>query len=155
MMIARTMAVAYGEVGAYPVTFVARSGIPKGVPNTLCEIAGERLFRTLLKLVTKYVLGKLEQDTLGVRGALAPARDTEVTQELNRRNAGQEQELYDQVQVAVPESVAALESDLTVQPAVRRIVVALAASEQLATAVEDVLEAFYSTNDPAWPGRLP
>jgi hypothetical protein len=130
MTIAWNMAVAYGQAGAHPVTLVRRSGILEVVPANLRETAGESLFKTLLKWVTKYALGKLGQDIQGARGALALARDTEVARKLNRRNAGQEP--YDQV--AVPESIAALKRDLTVQPAVREVAAGLAASEQPATA---------------------
>jgi hypothetical protein len=135
MTIAWNMAVAYGEAGAYPVTFVWRSGILEVVPANLREIAGESLFKTLLKWVMKYALGKIGQDTQGVRGgAFVLPRDTEVARELNRRNAGQEP--YDQV--AVPESVAepttaelaALERDLSMQPAVQEVAAALAAPEE-------------------------
>jgi hypothetical protein len=139
MTIARNVAAAYGAAGAYSVTFVWRSGILEVLPANLHEIAGESLFKTLLKWVTKYALGKIGQDIQGMRGGvLALPRDIEVARELNRRNTGQEP--YDQV--TVPESVAeptlaelaALERDLAVQPAVREVAAALAAPEQPATA---------------------
>jgi hypothetical protein len=96
MTIARNVAAAYGEAGAYPVTFVWRSGILEVLPANLHEIAGESLFKTLLKWVTKYALGKIRQDIKGMRGGvLALPRDIEVARELNRRNTGQEP--YDQV----------------------------------------------------------
>lgn len=137
MTIARNVAAAYREAGAYPVAFVWRSGILEVVPGNLREISGENLFKTLLKWVTKYALGKLGQDD-GARGMLDLPRDTEVARELNRRHV--EQEPYDDVVVSADvdeptaSELAALERDLAGQPALQEVAAAVATPAEPETA---------------------
>lgn len=82
----------YRQAGAVPVFFIWQSDLIRTVQENLSEIAGEDLFKSVLKWVLKYAVGKInEADGLGGRGlGLQTPNDTVIYTELAKRDAGKE-----------------------------------------------------------------
>jgi hypothetical protein len=75
----------YDLVPAHPVFFIWESGLLEVISHNLGEIAGEDIFKTLLKWLLKFTVGKLEQ-TPGEKGIeFRTPTDMEFYEELSLR----------------------------------------------------------------------
>jgi len=98
----------YEAADAYPVFFVWRSGIREIVTGNLGEMAGEELFKRLLRKIVKYTVGKVQQTDGDRAAAVLPTPDEmSVNRELVRRQ--RDEEPYDHVEA--PPEVAAVTND--------------------------------------------
>lgn len=78
------------SIDAYPLFFVYESGFLEIVSRNLTDIAGEDVFKALLRRLLKYTVSKL-RDPLGAKGLTSvPPTDIELHTELLRRDAGDE-----------------------------------------------------------------
>lgn len=88
--IAESLGPTYTSAGAYPVFFVWHSGLLETLQGNLKKIAAEEAFGLLEKWVTKFAVGKLQQEP-GSRGlTIAAPSDYELALELARRREGGE-----------------------------------------------------------------
>ncbi len=92
----------YTAAGAYPVSFIWRSGLLETIRGNLPEIFSEDVFKTILRWVTRYAIGKVKQQP-GERalGVLQTPSGMDVEVELARRDA--QQEPY--AELAIPDDV--------------------------------------------------
>jgi hypothetical protein len=105
--VARNLTPVYRAAGAYPVFFVWHGGLLEVVRGNLAEIAAEEAFSLLEKWVTKFSVGKLQQEP-GSRGlTIAAPSDYEVALELARRREGGEP--FDDL--PAPDTVSELDPD--------------------------------------------
>ena len=83
---------AYRRAGAEPVFFVWESGLLEVLRHNLAEIAGEDLFKVVLKWVTKFAVGKVNEAAgIGGRGIeLQVPNDVAVYTELEKRRRNEE-----------------------------------------------------------------
>ena len=88
--IARRLAPVYDGAGAYPIFFVWESGVLEIVTHNLTEIAGEDIFKILLKYVLKFAVGKLGQAAGAKSIAAAMPNDMQMHIEMARPEPFQE-----------------------------------------------------------------
>jgi hypothetical protein len=88
--IATMLAPRFLSINAYPLFFVYETGFLEIVSRNLNVIAGEDVFKTLVKRLLKFAISKL-RNPLGARGLTSvPPTDIELHKELVRRAEGEE-----------------------------------------------------------------